>query len=276
MREDFSNSLVKSVKALRHSRRAFTLIELLVVIAIIAILAALLLPALTQAKRVAKQASCANSLKQIGIGIGLYASDFNDYFPVQAGSPIPTGTRMKNAMQYNGTWYSSTGNCGSWSNYWDDVLVYLYFKEDGQIFNCPADPGGGQPGNDVTLSARGWGLSLCDYPAYRGPSYGVQAVHSYLGLTYYGPFGSSYFRGFNFQQIMKYNQANLMLIADWQRPYASTFYSQVNSDRTVNIYLNGATHGRSMNYVTPDLSVHSASIREISASNEYWMPNYHP
>ena len=66
--------------------KIFTLIELLVVIAIIAILAAMLLPALKNARDMAKASVCLNNMRQQSTALLLYAEENNDRIPPYANS----------------------------------------------------------------------------------------------------------------------------------------------------------------------------------------------
>lgn len=61
-------------------RKAFTLVELLVVITIIGLLIAILLPALGAARDAARNSTCKNNLRQLGVGMHSYAEKHGERF----------------------------------------------------------------------------------------------------------------------------------------------------------------------------------------------------
>lgn len=63
-------------------KKGFTLIELLVVIAIIAILAAILFPVFARAREKARQTTCQSNLKQMTLGMQMYAQDYDETLPL--------------------------------------------------------------------------------------------------------------------------------------------------------------------------------------------------
>ena len=87
--------------------RGFTLVELLVVIAIIGVLIALLLPAVQAAREASRRSTCANNLKQLGLGFQLHQSA-QKHFPTGGWGYVWTGepdrgfgTRQPGGWCYN-------------------------------------------------------------------------------------------------------------------------------------------------------------------------------
>jgi prepilin-type N-terminal cleavage/methylation domain-containing protein len=86
----------------QNRRRGFTLIELLVAIAIIAVLIALSLPAMQQAREVARRSACKNNLKQIGLALLNYDSLFQKAPPnINAPWPISIAPHLDQVALYS-------------------------------------------------------------------------------------------------------------------------------------------------------------------------------
>lgn len=72
---------VRSVHRHAPHDQGFTLVDLLVSLAVIALLISLLAPSLSLAQETARRVACASNARQIGIGVQMYAEDFNDRIP---------------------------------------------------------------------------------------------------------------------------------------------------------------------------------------------------
>jgi len=152
-----------------QNRRAFTLVELLIVIGIIAILAGLLLPVLAQAKGKARRLHCQSNLRQISVGVALYADDHKERMPVVAphelGGPqslVPASDPWLPARMFGGALRAEER----------PLNAYLESRE---VFRSPSDKG--EPL---------WWFDTADYQAKS---------------TCYGLYGSSYFYASSYNRM---------------------------------------------------------------------------
>ena len=143
---------------------AFTLVELLVVITIIGILIALLLPAVQAAREAARRMQCANNLKQIGLALHNFESQYGTFPPGTLSKMLFASTPAEAAasggyewpsylhfllpsLEQQGYYDSVQGPKFTLNNPWSDPTTWSALPANqGTIpmFLCPSDNLGGK------------------------------------------------------------------------------------------------------------------------------------
>ena len=171
------------MKASVVSRRSgFTLIELLVVIAIIAILIGLLLPAVQKVRDAAATMQCSNNLKQIGLALNNYASNYNSKFPTGG-----EGTDF--ALHPTGPSQFDITSTHTW------LLPYI---EQGNVFNGMNtalrynDPGQNVMSDGLLAAQHGIKTFVCPANPYNNGTNADQTVNTSLGYSAGSPVGFGY------------------------------------------------------------------------------------
>lgn len=150
-----------------NRRYAFTLSELLFVIAIIILLVSLAIPGLSKANMACKRMVCSSNLKQIGIGISLYAIDHDNTLPLAVD---PAYGDQRAWLGY--TIWTYVGYKSSAFNFPDNDLQGNAGL-DRNIFQCPVTkhwPKSKIRSIRMTQATYGVG-NLCSYAMNNAPSY---------------------------------------------------------------------------------------------------------
>jgi prepilin-type N-terminal cleavage/methylation domain-containing protein/prepilin-type processing-associated H-X9-DG protein len=157
-----NSTVIRPGQGRKTRKSAFTLIELLVVIAIIAILAALLLPALARAKERARQVSCLNNLRQLGLAWFMYPNDNEDKIMSNPALTQVQGVNIniQNWVQGYLSWNADDPNNTN-TDYLVNALTGPYVNHTWKVYKCPDDVWQCSEGGTLMDRVRSYSMNYC-------------------------------------------------------------------------------------------------------------------
>ena len=125
-----------------RANRGFTLIDVLVSMAVITVLIGLLLPGLSHVNQKARRVACLSNIRQIGLGVQMYADDHNGllvpsvFVPGWAKNSYSAPEQMDRIRLED-------ANGGLWGSRWDGLgrLFSADYLAAPKIFYCPSHRG---------------------------------------------------------------------------------------------------------------------------------------
>ena len=143
----------------RATKTGFSLIELMVVVTILGLMMALLLPALQSAREAARRIQCTSNLKQLGLGLQQYETNYGVYPPSMV--------------------LSGKGNTTTWVGGWSVNGRILSFMEQNTLFNAINLSTNQTAAVNLTVTGLSIGVFVCPSevnPQSYDASYGSSAV----------------------------------------------------------------------------------------------------
>ncbi len=125
--------------------RAFTLVDVLVTLAVITVLIGILLPSFSMVRESARRVICASNLRQVGLGLNMYAQSSNEWLPPSVflpyANPRNSSAPRPDLMDTLRTSLDEFPD-RAWGQ-WDGLgLMYQQgILSAPQVFYCPSHPG---------------------------------------------------------------------------------------------------------------------------------------